>query len=328
MWKDNPLIPPGTFSVSWFCCLAQILHLWVNGVRSVRAVGFGSLQIPHLISTLDSKKHVTTSKATDRLIWVNWRCLYMYLLVYIQSQRLPTIKVLCERDALGLIQIKVLRRQMVCKWIPGKLQRTSRKCWHLHEISLSIRKLVLHEHSLQSHPAAPPPQKKFSLQLHTGAKFLLSRETSSGPMKLKSTFQVIMTSYCRGKLCGYIETASQDIRNIKARSQMGPPMDTVPKHTSRFGNAFPKMHFGKVKVLEWPSQSVDPIQQTPSKGGPQDRPSCTISSSAAVLTSKAGDPHWTELLLVHWVKGSLGLLAFIVKELCQKPLDPNVSLHT
>lgn len=50
---------------------------WVSGVHTVRAI------CPHLISTLNSKKHVMTSKATDRLIWVNWRCLFMYLLAYI-----------------------------------------------------------------------------------------------------------------------------------------------------------------------------------------------------------------------------------------------------
>jgi ABC-type proline/glycine betaine transport system substrate-binding protein len=59
-----------------------------------------------------------------------------------------------------------------------------------------------------------------------------------------------------GKLCGYIEATSQDIsQEVKDWSQWVFQMDNDPKHTSKVVAEWLKDN--KVKVLVWPSQSLD-----------------------------------------------------------------------
>ena len=58
-----------------------------------------------------------------------------------------------------------------------------------------------------------------------------------------------------GKLCGYIEATSQDVRKLKHGRKWVFQMDNDLKHTSKVVAKCLKDN--KVKVLEWPSQSPD-----------------------------------------------------------------------
>ena len=93
---------------------------------------------------------------------------------------------------------------------------------------------------------------------------LASRRTPSQPWSTgvaASSWGVLCTSQNRWhheveKLCGYIETTSQDIsQEVNGWSQMGHPNGQWPQ--AYFQSCGKWLKDNKVKVLEWPSQSSD-----------------------------------------------------------------------